>query len=228
MNLVISLLLLSFSFSVQIFATSYAEDNDWNGYIGPHTLEKMKMLALRPSLKFEEYIKNEEQTFPWLTLKNTVCTNPKTSQKEDFIIVNAYDKLSENGQFVLYKNNIDLTKICLKNLREFTDAVYASAFFLSKISYHYDGKNGYITIDHVSSGNLSGGQGYAQVCLNTFLNQFIRSHTQVKYVFADLRTPVTQHYFPKYGFQKGFPDNLKLVPVGLNIPYFSSITHELT
>ncbi|OJX13169.1 MAG: hypothetical protein BGO77_06610 [Caedibacter sp. 37-49] len=228
MTHILTLILISLFLPFSTLATPYAEDNNWSGYIGPHTLEKMKTLALQPHLNFEQYTTRESEKFPWLTLKNISCINPKTNEIKEFFITNTYDTRSSQGQFVLYSHDIEPTKICLKNLMEFTDAVPAAAFFLSKISYHYEAKNGCITIDHVCSGNLSGKQGYAQVCLETFLKQFIHLHTHVKYVFADLRTPVTQHYFPKYGFQKGLPMALTPLPIGLDIPYFLAMMRDST
>ena len=90
MTHILTLILISLFLPFSTLATPYAEDNNWSGYIGPHTLEKMKTLALQPHLNFEQYTTRESEKFPWLTLKNISCINPKTNEIKEFFITNTY------------------------------------------------------------------------------------------------------------------------------------------
>lgn len=217
-------ILLAFTLTEHVFATNAREDNNWFGYLDEETVTAARNRALQQDLNLEKYITSPEQQFPWLTLKEVSCVNPKTKQEEQFIIANICRKSSPYGEFALYEGKTDPLKIRLSGLTSFTDLGKDTACFLSTVTYQYFPKQGdqedYIVIEKVDAGFKAGGKGYAQVCLDAFLKHFILKQTSVDYVFSDLRAGATQHYFPKYGFQKGLPTDFETLTKKLAIPYY--------
>ena len=138
--------------------------------------------------------------------------------------MNACRKASAYGEFALYSGAIDPLKIRLSGLTGFSDLGKETAFYLSTVTYQYFPKvadqKDYIVIEKVDAGYQAGGKGYAQVCLDVFLKHFILPQTSVEYIFSDLRAGATQHYFPKYGFQKGLPTGFETLTKKLAKPYF--------
>ncbi|AIL12749.1 hypothetical protein IM40_03155 [Candidatus Paracaedimonas acanthamoebae] len=217
-------ILLAFTLTGHAFATNAREDNNWFGYLDEETVIAARNRASQPDLNLEQYIASPEQNFPWITLKEVSCINPKTKQEEEFIIANVCRKSSPYGEFALYDGKTNPLKICLSGLTGFSDVRKDSACYLSTATYQYfpkqEDQKDYIVIESVNSGFNAGGKGYAQVCLDAFLKHFILPQTSVDYVFSDLRAGATQHYFPKYGFEKGLPAGFETLTKKLTIPYY--------
>lgn len=206
------------------WASNASDDNNWFGYLDEGTITAAKNRASQTNLNFNNYIDSTEQNFPWITLKDVSYVNPKSHQEEQFIIVNICRKSSPYGEFALYHGKTDPSRIRLSGLTGFTDFGKETALYLSTITYQYftqeKDEKGYIVIEKVDAGFQAGGKGYAQVCLKAFLNHFISPQTSVEYVFSDLRAAATQHYFSKYGFQKGLPDDYKTLTTKMVKPYY--------
>lgn len=216
--------LLALTLTSHAFATNAREDNQWVGYLDEINVTAARNRALQQDLNFEQYIASPEQQFPWITLKEVSCINPKTEQEETFIIANVCRKFDPYGELAIYEGTTNPLKIRLSGLTGFSEAGKNTALYLSVVRYRYipkqEDQNSCILIRKVEAGFEAGGKGYSQVCLDVFLKHFILTQTSVDYVLSDLQTGATQHYFPKYGFQKGLPADLKTLPEKFVQPYY--------
>jgi hypothetical protein len=172
--------------------------------------------------KRSDFLRSEPFTFGYHSSRNnTTSTNP-------FHVGNVFCHKSNWGEIGLYPQGVSLDKINY-SYGEFTDPKTGTACILSTLSYEYILENeshpAYLIIEKVST-NLDG-RGYSQACLKYFIDEFVTKHTNIKYVFSDLRNPVCTKFFPKYGFQSGLPDELKNIKFTrpMRTPYFWQNSH---
>lgn len=156
--------------------------------------------------KFEDYLaeKNNSRDKDWLTLEENYSFKYKESDLE-FCVANGFCKAENWGEIALYPKNTELGKIGY-SYGSFNDF---AAPFLSYLKYEYvpaeGNQSAYFIVEKVATSTGKGRKGYSQACLKYFLEQFVNSRTDIKYVFSDLRNPACQHFFPKYGFESGIP-----------------------
>lgn len=121
------------------------------------------------------------------------------------------DDLHTFAEIAVYAEDVDPTKI--DYLKGVFYASRRTATILSSLVYEFrPATNTYpahFILEKVETEDPYLGKGYSQAAVKYFIDEFVTKRTNVKYIFADLRYQVSQHYFPKYGFQKGLIEEFK-------------------
>lgn len=183
-----------------------------SGFLTEDQIEAAHTLAFNEEY-FEDYIvqqKQEQNKQDWLTLEEFNFDYKGTNHQ--FYLANGFYPNNNWGEIAVYPIDVDPTKIYY-SFAEFIN-LGKSASYLATLSYEYIPSEkpdlSYFIAEKANAGFHVEGKSYSQeACLNYFVDEFVTKRTHVSYVFSNLRNPICQHYFPKYGFQLGMIENFK-------------------
>lgn len=207
MNIQIKTILSAFLFSAitNCYATTFLTEDQ---------VRDAQCLASQ-TIRFEDFRTHQhtlEQSTrkPWLTL---VPFEFEYKGEKKKLCMAQGDHLRSYGEIAVYAGDVNPTKIDY-SIIGFSDLGKAAPF-LSYLQYEFiPAQNAYpahFILEKVQAGYQGEGQGYSQAAVKYFIDEFVTKRTNVKYVFSDLRNPICQHYFPKYGFQKGLIEEFEKI-----------------
>ena len=167
-----------------------------------------KESSLTTGAYFTEFKDNEWYKSELITVEYQSSRSQKASTNS-FCIANIFN--TDRGEIALYPSDVELKQIDYF-LGKFNDLGKNTAQYLSTLTYKYVPAKGsspaFLIISRVDTPSAAMGKGYSQASLKYFLDDFVRKHTNIKYVISDLRNGSCQHFFPKYDFKKGIPTEI--------------------
>ena len=195
-----------------LFFTSEPESMEIN-FLSEEEIINAKKLE-EYSITFEAFREEQKQKekkdqLDYFTIKNFKF--PYKKQNLELIVAVGSYRNSNWGEVALYSGNANLKKIKY-NSGEFSD-VGSAELFLANIKFEYVPSTqdhvAYFILQKIDANYKCGGKGYSQACVSYFMNEFIIKHTNVEFVFSDVRNLACQHFFPRYGLQPGMPAPFK-------------------
>ena len=170
--------------------------------------EASKESTLTTGKYFTEFKDNEWYKSELITVEYRSSRSQKTSTNS-FCVANIFNK--DRGEIALYPKDVQPQSIDYYGGR-FNDLGKNTAQYFSTLTYKYVPAKGsfpaFLIISRVDTPSAGMGKGYSQASLKYFLDDFVRKHTNIKYVISDLRNGSCQHFFPKYDFKKGIPQEI--------------------